>query len=198
MFVTSTVGQQARLVSVDPTLAADLLAEADALHRLEDPTAVDYYFEAAAKAAEMLAQFPTAVTGETDIETIYRDALAGLIDSSQRYGRLDPQRQRLLVGGGTRLLPISYFGFAWRPQDFSLLLPARYERNTEIANHYTSSGIGMPLIGEQITNQPAAFVRGRQTFAVTALLRPATTRFASSAGGFVLELYNPLVFDQVN
>ena len=194
IFPAIALGQQSQFVAADPTLAAEALAEAEALDLLEEPTAVDFYFEASAQAAKILQQFPAALTGDTDVEIIYRDALEGLIDASQRYGRLDAHRQRILVGGGTRVVPISYFGFAWRPQDFSLLLPAHYERNTEIANHYISGGIGTPLIAERVTNQQIPFSRQQQNFAVTALLRPAT----NASNDFVLELYNPLVFDRVN
>jgi hypothetical protein len=201
LFVASAelaLGQS--LPMADPVHAGDALAEAERLDRLGDATAVDFYFEAAAQTAHLMRRYPATITGASDIEEIYAQALAGLIDSSQRYARLDPPRRGILLNGGSRVLPIRYFGFAWQPTDFTLLMPAHYEQNKEIANHYISAGIGLPLIAERVTPQPLVFARERQPFAATAVLKPPQSGYQQAgrgSNGFVLELYNPLAYDKV-
>jgi hypothetical protein len=186
---SNALGQRARLAYIDPESISDALTDANALDRIQDPAVVDAYFQAATRAARMLEQYPS-ITGDSDIEGLYRDALEGFITAAQRYGRINAQRNQIIVANGTRSVPIVYFGFAWRPTDFSQLLPARFDRSNEIANHYVSAGIGVPLTAQQLTNQPMPFMRDRHAFGATAILRP-------SRPGFVLELYNPLVFDRV-
>jgi hypothetical protein len=184
------LGQRLRLAYIDPESISDALADAQALDRTQDPAAVDAYFHAATRAARMLEQYPS-FTGDIDIELLYRDALEGFITAAQRYGRINAPRNQIIVANGTRSVPIVYFGFAWRPTDFSQLLPAHFDRSDQIANHYVSAGIGVPLTAQQLTNRPMPFMREQHAFAATAILRP-------SRPGFVLELYNPLVFDRVN
>jgi triacylglycerol esterase/lipase EstA (alpha/beta hydrolase family) len=184
------------------------LARAQEFDRAGQQQAVDLYFQAAAQAADVLlpGQFSSADT--IQIEAIYRQALSGLIDAGQRYGRLDPRGQLTIVAGGTRVIPLRYFGFAWQPCDFSRLVPADTQSSREISRHYTNPGLGLPLIVERVSAAPnEMFFREWQPFAATALLRPASdlTDAASpsdpsqtaSPSGYVLELYNPFAFNAV-
>jgi pimeloyl-ACP methyl ester carboxylesterase len=97
---------------------------------------------------------------------------------------------------------VRFFGFAWRPDDFSRLVSTAGETNRDIAHHYATPGLGLPLIGVRVAACPhEEFFRPWQPFAVTAVLRPATDPGDPSApmphGGAVLELYNPLVFETI-
>ena len=105
------------LLTTDPRAAQTALEEAQRLDRRNDPAAVDYFFQAAALAAQGIT--PTGPANQS--ESIYRQALWGLVDSGQRLGRLDPRTGLSVVHGGQRTVPIRYFGFAWRPSDFSQL-----------------------------------------------------------------------------
>jgi pimeloyl-ACP methyl ester carboxylesterase len=183
-----------RLVTT-PTIAPASLAQAQELDQLGQEAAVDLYYQAAIQAMPM-------VGGDGASENVYRLALSGLIDAGQRYGRLDPRRQLVVLNGGTRVVPIRYFGFAWRPDEFCRLVSAEGETSRNIAHHYGSPGLGVPLIGERISACPQeVFFRPWQPFSVTAVLRPTTDHVDPSAGlasaDYALDLFNPLVFDQV-
>jgi hypothetical protein len=184
------------------TAASATLVQAQELDRLAQQGAVDLYYQAAAQAAQCLRQCPAPGAGDCQTENVYRQALSGLIDAGQRYGRLDPRRQLIVVSGGTRVVPIRYLGFAWRPDDFSRLVSAERQTNRDIAHHYACPGLGLPLIGERIAAcRQEVFFRPWQPFAVTAVLQPATDPVdpatAAPPSEHVLDLYNPLVFDTV-
>jgi len=186
---------------VDTAAAQVTLTQAQALDRDGQAHAVDLYYLAAVQAQPGLQ--PCAATPDgTDCLSakVYRAALAGLINAGQRYGRLDPQRQFILVEGGTRVVPIRYCGFAWRPDEFCRLTSAEHQQSDEIAHRYQCSGLGLPLIGERIAAcQPEIFFAPWQPFAVTAVLRPVADASAEgSCGEQVLELYNPLATRSVD
>jgi len=191
------------VVETTTAQAEAALAQAEELDRQEQDCSVDLYYQAAVLASAELEPWPSPCAGDCPSAEIYRRALAGLIDAGQRYGRLDPRRQLIVVDEqGTCVVPIRYVGFAWQPDDFSRLLPAAGESNREIAQHYASPGLGLPLIGERIAPcSQETFFRPWQPFSVTALLRPAADVdepvAESCSATFVLELYNPLVFDAV-
>lgn len=181
-----------------PTAPA-ALAQAQELDRRGDARSVDLYYQAAVQSPIAPQAGPVADAGEPQSGQVYRQALAGLIDAGQRYGRLDPRRQLIVVDGGTRVIPIRYLGFAWRPDDFSRLASAEGQTTRDIAHHYATPGVGLPLVGERIAAcSQETFFRPWQPFAVTAVLRPVGDPSAATApGDYVLEFYNPLVFDAV-
>jgi pimeloyl-ACP methyl ester carboxylesterase len=181
------------LLTTDPRAAQAALEEAQRLDRRNDPAAVDYFFQAAALAAQGIT--PTGPANQS--ESIYRQALWGLVDSGQRLGRLDPRTGLSVVHGGQRTVPIRYFGFAWRPSDFSQLSAADVPTG-EIAHRYVRPGLGIPLLGARVAPCEEPFFAPWQPFAVTALLRPVGDVVDPTlSGSHVLELYNPLAFDCV-
>src|SRR5208283_20031 len=119
----------------------------------------------------------------------YQDSLSHLLAAANRYGRLDP-RGRLTIGTkyGCREVPIDYFGFAWKPGEFCQVIPAADFNRDKLRHYYYSPGIGTSLVAVRQARCDEEFFRERQTFPVTAVLRPAP-------GGAVLEFYNPLIFD---
>jgi triacylglycerol esterase/lipase EstA (alpha/beta hydrolase family) len=100
------------------------------------------------------------------------------------------------VDGRTQVVPIRFYGFAWQAADFSRLTPTDKFSYRDIHQHYTTAGLGLPLVGERVTVGPEeTFFRDWMPFAVTAVLRPAD---AWTGGcGQVLEFYNPLLVDRV-
>ena len=167
------------------------LAEAEALDRDESDRSVDLYYCACLRAAQSLVP-SSAVTCDGAWQT-YHAALERLISAGQRYGRLDPRGQLVVQDGGGRIVPISYHGFAWQPNDFRELLPAERFRSDDMAHHYATPGLGISLVGVRVAPcDNETFFRPRQPFGVTAVLRPC-----DSAAGAVLELYNPHVYESM-
>ncbi|HEX3725991.1 MAG TPA: alpha/beta fold hydrolase, partial [Pirellulales bacterium] len=190
------------MVAAGATAEATLV-QAQTLDRSEQARSVDLYFQAAVQATQSFGQDPAFGYVDGRSAEVYRQALSGLIDAGQRYGRLDPRRQLVVVEGGARIVPIHYQGFAWRPQDFSRLTSVVGCESREFAHHYANRGLGLPLIGERIAScQPETFFRPWQPFAVTAVLRPAhdagTTGQPVCGEGYVLELFNPLAIGSLS
>ncbi len=121
----------------------------------------------------------------------YQESLARLIAAANHFGRLDP-RGRLTIDTkyGCRVVPISYYGFAWTPGDFCQLLPAA-DFHDDLRHYYYTPGIGTSLVAVRQASGDEEFFRERQSFPVTAVLRPAPD-------GAVLEFYNPLLFDSLS
>jgi pimeloyl-ACP methyl ester carboxylesterase len=188
---------QAQYQTYNPVANAQAaLAQAREFDRAGQAQAVDLYFQAAAQAAEVLVPNPASAAGGDPTAQIYHQALAGLIDAGQRYERLDPRGQlTIMSGGGTRVVPLRYSGFAWQPRDFSRLTPACAHTSREIPRRHIHPGLGVMLVVERISTGDEPFFREWQPFAATALLRPAND--SAAAGGYVLELYNPLAFSAV-
>jgi pimeloyl-ACP methyl ester carboxylesterase len=184
------------------------LVEADRLDRLGIDRCVDFYYRSTWQAAQALEIGTSAVNsgGETAWQT-YHVALAGLIQAGQRYGRLDPRGQLIILENGTRNVPVKHFGFAWQPKDFSRLVSADRFQSADISHHYATAGLGHSMVAERVAPGPdEMFFRPRQPFAVTAVLRPVSRErpgesaaLAPGATGSdaILELYNPHVFDTV-
>lgn len=163
-----------------------LLEQAAELDHQEDQRAVDVYFQAAVATSGGL---PGSTAEFAHRATLNAQAVWGLLDTGQRYGRLDPRRQLLVVEGGPRIVPVRHYGFAWRAVDFTRISAADDHTHHELAARFASPGWGAPLVVERISGSAERFFRPWQPFAATAVLRPA------GGGAYVLEFYNPLVFD---
>lgn len=172
-----------------------LLEQAREQDRLGAAESTDSYFQAAAQAHGLLASIAWLESGGDEISAIYKEAVAGLIDTGQRYGRLDPRGQLIIgVAGRQVVVPLKYAGFAWQPRDFSRLTPAEEFSNTAIKHHYKSAGVGVPLVVERFAPvNPGPFLESWQPFGATAVL----SRDMRFPAGYVLELYNPLSTDRV-
>ncbi len=196
----ASVAWSPELIAATAAQSEQLIAAADDLDRRQDEQCVDLYYQAALQSARVM----TGTDGSDSAAwQAYHLALAGLIDAAQRYGRLDPRKQLAVHDGGPRLVPIRYFGFAWRPADFSRLESAVAHESSDISRRYATPGLGMPLVGVRVADKPGElFFRPQQPFAVTAVLRPAGNGDPNSSGvdpgGSVLELYNSHVFDALS
>lgn len=190
--------------------AESCLAHARQLHDDGCDGCVDQYYRAALLAWRDLEG--TALEGVADSQDetwrIYQESVAGLLETAQQFRRLDPRGSLTIVGhGGPQVIPIAYYGFAWRPADFCQLLSAEEYRDSALAHHYRTPGLGVSLVALRLSRQEDSYYRPRQPFAVTAILRPSETRKppspnASSATNSecpeaVLEFYNPSCFSSV-
>ena len=114
---------------------------------------------------------------------IYQQSLARLITTGCRYGRLDP-RGHLIVAdaSGRHVVPIVYYGFPWKPNEFCQVLCAGDFRSRDIARHYRTSGLGISLVAIRQACGDDPFYPPRQHFPVTAVLRPARSAHGSVDG----------------
>lgn len=158
---------------------------------------VDAYYDAARGAWRYLASSPLAFERDPQQPAalaIYQRSVERLIFAGQRFGRLNPSTGLTVqTPAGARTVPISYRGFAWRPGDFSQLLPAQEFPTGRIRNRIGHSGVGASLVGLRVAPEPDPFFRERQPFAVTALVREAED---ATDGEPMIELVNPHVVDQ--
>jgi len=175
-------------VVVDETLASARARfdEANVAEARQQQHCVDLYYHAA-----ILAWHEIECGNQTAVKT-YQDSLSSMIATASRYGRLDP-RGRLMIATtqGYEIVPITYYGFAWKPSDFSQVLPAAKFDRHDLRHHYYTPGIGLSLVAVRQSSSDEEFYRPRQTFPATAVLRPAQA-------GAVLEFYNPLLFDSLS
>jgi pimeloyl-ACP methyl ester carboxylesterase len=95
---------------------------------------------------------------------------------------------------GRRVVPIVYYGFPWKPNEFCQLLRAADFRSPDIARHHRASGLGISLVAIRQARGDEPFYPPRQHFPVTAVLRPARS---AQGSGAVLEFYNPCLFDSL-
>ncbi len=204
------VGADSRVANdVDRVVAQcqEDLTAADELDRQRQGHCVDLYYRATLRTARALQiSGLLSVSRRQSAWEIYHQGLSGLIDAGQRYGQLNPRGRLTIQSCGTRVIPISYHGFAWQPEDFSQLVRADTFQSREISDRYASCGLGLTLVGVRIAACPdEVFFRPRQPFAVTAVLRPITQSNLSDdpaastvAGESVLEFYNPHVSNAVD
>jgi pimeloyl-ACP methyl ester carboxylesterase len=202
-----------------PKLAIPELAAAIKLDRKCNCHCVDLYYRAAMRAWQCLAEESSPDISDQACDAVfnvYQQSLAGLIGAGERYGRLDP-RGHLTVddGVGPIEIPFTYYGLAWRAEDFCKLLPASRYRSDDIVHHYAAPGLGLSLIAVRVAPPKEPYTLPKQPFAVTALLRPTSSLPAGSRGAAavsaredgrpageegppaVLEFYNPYVCESV-
>ena len=176
-----------RPVVLDETLAARAkLSAAEAAEARRQEQCVALYCQATILAWQQME------LGDRAAFQIYQEGLSHLLSAASRYGRLDP-RGRLTIGTkyGCRDVPISYYGFAWQPGDFCQVLPATDFDRGHVRDYYYTPGVGTSLVAVRQAACDEEFLHDRQTFPVTAVLRPTES-------GAVLEFYNPLIFDSVS
>ena len=170
---------------------------------------VDLYYRAARHSWQYM-ESPPGPTVDPRYQAawqIYQQSLAHLITTGCRYGRLDP-RGRLIVAdsSGRRVVPITYYGFPWKPNEFCQVLCAGDFHSRDINHHYQTIGLGISLVAIRQSCGNELFYSSRQHFPVTAVLRPACSKHDLADGsipsdphdsGAVLEFYNPYLFDSL-
>jgi pimeloyl-ACP methyl ester carboxylesterase len=182
--------------------AAASLADAERLAAAQDAECVDRYYWATLQSWRHLEAATMPPCDNPDYQRdwkIYQQSLAGLIKTGQQHGRLDP-RGRLLIsaGGGWRIVPVKYHGFAWKPSDFCELTLADDCSHSGLAVNYRSPGLGIALVAVRHASCEEPFHQISQPFAVTAVLRSGVGVPASADdSGAVLEFYNPYLFDSI-
>jgi hypothetical protein len=182
------------------SIAAAALGAARRLESAGDASCVDYYYLAAA------ATWPHVNGGDSAASSAYHKALAGCLQTAQRFGRLDA-RSRLLVNTprGAMAVPTAHGGFVWRSEDFDYVaLVGPYECE-DLSQKRLRPGVGAPLVvfrRRQMNEAPQpeeAFLVDMHPFAATAVLRaelapflPAGNRGVPAPAEACLEFFDPL------
>ena len=100
---------------------------------------VDLYYRAAIHSWQHLESVPvpSADPRYQAAWKIYQQSLVRLMTTGCRYGRLDP-RGHLIVAdaSGRHVVPIVYYGFPWKPNEFCQVLCAGNFHSHDIARHY--------------------------------------------------------------
>jgi hypothetical protein len=165
------------------------------------PTCVDLYFEAVAFSWNFI-QSPGSPDQPEYPEAwqIYHQALQRLLETSQKYGRLDLQDGlRVNTAVGPVKIPVNRHGFLWQAGDFNRLVVVTDELTGNLTNHYYHAGLGVPLVVVRDRVQDEKYLLKSTPFAATAVLRPSLAVLsghappigAESSHG-PLELYDPL------
>ncbi|MBI2824467.1 MAG: alpha/beta fold hydrolase [Planctomycetia bacterium] len=186
-----------------PGEAAAAYAWAGDLQEAGRPECVDIYYGAAVlawRSLEAELEAGASLPGQPSSAVIYRASIERLIAAAQQHRRIVSRRELLIyTAGGPARVPVSYHGFAWQPEDFDFLVPATLSRRHEVSPHYFTPGLGASLVAVRVARPNDLFFRPRHPFAVSALLRPAPDRAGpADAADFVLEFYNPHVFDRTS
>ncbi len=148
-----------------------------------NPACIDCYFTAAALAWPFHASSATAPDDRANV--LYRSAVRAFVESADRFRRLD-RRQGVVLASG-RLVPISYHGFVWQPEDFCSFVPVGSYDSHRLSHRYASCGVGAPYVVLS-TNPPRhAFTNVSQPFGATAVVAPT-----NAGGAFSLQFYDPL------
>lgn len=193
-------------------LAEQRYAAACARQTLGSADSVDLYYQAALHSWCYLQESMAACHDDARrarVWQVYHSSLARLIETGQRYGRLDPAG-RLLVNtaSGPEVIPVAYPGFVWRPEDFGQLVLVGDYQVAALSHSYRSQGIGVPLVVRRRGHDQQRFHSDQQQFAATAVLRfpqpddrngasVAAPTFGPSGQAIaaetpVFELYDPL------
>jgi pimeloyl-ACP methyl ester carboxylesterase len=182
-------------------------------------TCVDFYYQCIAFSWQHLrsnAFFHGDSRRPWRANELYSSSLAKLIQTGQRFGRLDPSRG-IRVNSGGRIVDvgITYYGFAWHPEDFDGLVLVGEYYDRRISRQFRQPGFGVPLVAvrqQGPSGQPrTAFINERQVIAATALSRPPLDEVVAkgesrqtepftvdeAAGRAALELYNPLAISHL-
>jgi pimeloyl-ACP methyl ester carboxylesterase len=167
-----------------PNLAQATLARAQALESAGSEACVEAYFEACSLAWNV-------ANHQCSHGKEYSVALAGLLTSAQRFGRLDAARGLFVRQGDELILvPAAHHGFSWQPADFQRLQVPTDGHEPLLQRRYRCPGLGTPLVFERYRNDgdplEARLLPSRTYFAATAVLR-----FANAIP--TLEFYNPFL-----
>ncbi len=153
------------------------------------PNCVDLYYQAATTSWPVLER-ELAKSGKTSVRSaeLHRSAVAKLLVTAQRFGRWDPCRGATIsTACGKTILPTTFQGFTWRPEEFQQLEPAGNYASPHLSRAFRNGGLGVPLVAVRNTASPQPFTQEERIFAATAVLRPD-----DSQSGYQLEFHDPL------
>lgn len=152
-------------------------AQGDAAERHGNDTAVDQFYRAAGYAYYHLFGLNDGQPTNPRMWDVYHSSIARMVQMGQAKNRLDPHKGLSILGDdGPEYVPINHQAGPWLPGDFDQLLVVGDYDASEIARRYKRDGLGVPLVAIRLRRNDGtsrdAYLAPRQSFGVTALLRP--------------------------
>ncbi len=166
------------------------LARAAALESAGDEGCVAAHFAASSLAWHSLYETPDN-SQPSSAWHCYNTAVARLLLSAQRFGKLNPAQGLVIEdGNGSLTVPVAHFGFPWNASDFQRLHPPPTGREPLLVRRYVCGGVGAPLVIERQRDACDAvesrFFAEKSFFAATAVLR-------FDSGQPTLQFHNPVL-----
>ena len=201
-------GPEASCSAASPSLErAEALRERACRALVEDRAdGVDLFYGAAVEAYGVLVLSGADVDSPAGREAVwlYNDSLRRCLQSASAFGRIDARSRLEIVRDGHRtVVPIVHRGFAWSPQDFSMLVdPAIIEPMPGLKTRHARPGLGAVEVVQRVDlNRTTPFLARAHPFAATAVLRPDLGAWFGAAtpgpAGDQLELIDPRRVDEV-
>lgn len=187
-------------LSSDPEFAEIVpkLKEAEAARHRSDPGCLSLYAEVALACWPMLPSTETAgenpqvmladhhASLSTDSHAvqhpswlIYHHCVACLLEESQRFGHLDPQRGIRVLDreSNPAFIAVTRNGFPWKPEDFSELHVVNVPLQSHLKRYWSDPGLGVPLVALRLREQSTPHMSNVVPYSATAVLRPANEAF---------------------
>lgn len=171
---------------------ANPLAEAEmeylAAWRLEqagDPACIDHYGNAAALAWPFVSSTGDSSTNDRG-SFLYRSAVGRFLISASRFDRFDPT---VGIATDSQIVPISFYGFPWRPDEFHRFTLVGDYSGAKTEKKFRCCGVGAPLVVSSFPPCCEHFRKSREHFAATAIIRPHDS-------GYLFEFYDPVRVEQ--
>ncbi|MGI9518604.1 MAG: esterase/lipase family protein [Pirellulaceae bacterium] len=185
----------------DPVLATaeSVYTRAVRSQRQSEAICVDFYFQAATLALpEVERQLCESGQASGRAAELYRSALTRLIETGQRFGRLDPAcGLKIRTPEGSSLIPAIHNGFVWSADDFDQLISAGKYNSSFLSKAYGCHGHGVSAVVVRCRRPGEMYRRREQPFSATVVLR-STTHDDGAALPFVLEISNPVTMDSTS
>ena len=126
---------------------------------------VDLFYGAAVEAYGVLVLREANVDSPAGREAVclYNDSLRECLQAASAFGRIDARSRLEIVWDGRRtVVPIVHRGFAWSPQDFSMLVdPAIIEPMPDLKTRHARPGLGAVEVVQRVDlNRTTRFLRG--------------------------------------
>ncbi|HBJ37057.1 MAG TPA: hypothetical protein DDZ51_20340 [Planctomycetaceae bacterium] len=176
--------------------AQSALTQAHAAKILGREVCVDLYHRAASLAwYAAAAQSVHAIAESPQANAIYRDALQGLINQGERFGRwTGGQGLRVCTDEGEIFLPLQCIGPIWQSDEFDHVKVVDNNHAKGLDNYYRCPGVGVTTVGiRHRRNVPDDQFSPRNRYAsATILMRPASDSDSAMAGPMVIEVHDPL------
>ncbi len=172
-------------------------ADAAQLERNGDHACVDAYLKCAQTLWPIISSQPLdADFDKPRAAKLYRSAVGKLIETSQQFGRFDPElgitQSDASPNKPRTLTKIRYHGFSWQPSEFQRFVTVGDYTPPEVIQPKRESGLGVPLLGQLTCSRD--FVIPEASFAATAIVRRVEEAELPTAAErpFVLDFINPL------
>ena len=175
---------------IDPVMAAieGHYKQANEHEQKFKPECLYHYYQAATLSWPLIRpELTPNVEEESRVWKIYHSSLSKLSVLPPRFNLFDPSQGITIPSpAGNMVLPVSYTGFPWYPEDFQQLSLVTVAQSDDLARYHSYEGVGIPIIVEGKRDPAPDFMRPDHAFAATTLLRP------SSEGTWVFSFYDPV------